>query len=826
MLRVKLPGVEKSLQRRSQRLLSDKATDKKQKSSAERVAKFRKNIRNDPQRLLESQRKKRDENMRYKNKIKDLRTKDNNLDDKHKMAQRMWKQKSRRKEQLRKKVTEQRTEEANKERNRKEREARQEKRDHDRTQQKWSDIYTEEPQSKSRSLSSPRTRKRAERCREKLPSTPDGWSKTMTHLIRNATPTRSGALLNSILCDDPTMTSGVKQLAETIELNKVGKPKKEYATVKKQLSFCDNAALVYKNKKNIARYQSRKKRELKRLHTKPQLYRIQWKDKVHDFLNENSRVMPNKKDTVLIDGHPVAKRHLLMTKYQAYKSFKLSHPDFTRKFTTFKKMIPCNICILNQACRRVCICTKDYNIEQQVNAINKVATALNMSQLKTTARNLSEETLCNFNSIPSLACIERSCSNCGTDRILKKYQPLITSAENTDNANLKASYHQWEKHNSTYTDKHGTTKRTERWIQIQKSTGIASLVSEIAEAMKSHSGHIFRADFQHNRESDIMKALPQNHCIAVFDFSENITLVPQDEIESAHWTQQQVTLHPIFVVRHALESTEENPVIIKESLIILSDHLAHDASTVYVFTQQLFTHLRNNAGQIDVLHRFSDNCAVQYKCIQAFGHLPALEKENDVKIIYHYTESGHGKGPSDGLGASTKKKLDRLILGGKVVTNAYQAYLALAQNEASVQKKNPDSCQRMLYIPSKVIQRYAPKKLPLKTLKGTQKFHMIQTVCRGGKVVRCDYLSCSCDVCLGLVMGPCYFGQYRGRTLMLNMETGKQVTTQDMVTPSDSQDANCILFTFFCILFSNCMFSVSFSACLLLVGGWAFLTLA
>jgi len=189
---------------------------------------------------------------------------------------------------------------------------------------------------------------------------------------------------------------------------------------------------------------------------------------------------------------------------------------------------------------------------------------------------------------------------------------------------------------STYTDKHGSTKPTKRWIQVKKATGIASLVSEIAVAMKSHSGHIFRADFQHNRETDIMSTLPQNHCIAVFDFSENITLAPQDEIESAHWAQQQVTLHTIFVVCHALESTEENPVIIKESLIILFDHLARDASTVYVFTQQLLTHLQNNAGQIDVLHRFSDNCAVQYKCIQAFGHLPALEKENDVKLIYHY----------------------------------------------------------------------------------------------------------------------------------------------------------------------------------------------
>ena len=148
----------------------------------------------------------------------------------------------------------------------------------------------------------------------------------------------------------------------------------------------------------------------------------------------------------------------------------------------------------------------------------------------------------------------------------------------------------------------------------------------------------------------------------VTDFSENITLYPQDEIESAHWTQQQVTLVPIFIVRHAPDSIEDNPVIMKESVIVLSDHLTHDASAVYVYTQQLLRPTNTSVQQSRSSrgwcgHRFTDNCAVQFKSIHAFGHLPILEEENRIKLVYHFTESGHGKGPSDGLGASTKKNL-------------------------------------------------------------------------------------------------------------------------------------------------------------------------
>ena len=194
------------------------------------------------------------------------------------------------------------------------------------------------------------------------------------------------------------------------------------------------------------------------------------------------------------------------------------------------------------------------------------------------------------------------------------------------------------------------------------------------------------------------------------DFSENISQVPQDEIESAHFTTKQVTLHPVHVVRNAADSTPEEPNIINKSLVILSDSLSHNADAVFAFTKHLLTHIRDNPGPcpIRVLHRFTDNCACQYKCKSAFAHIgQQLEAEHYIRVIYHFTESGHGKGPSDGIGAAIKMRLQRLILGERIVNNAYEAYLALAQTQ------NHKLNKKIVYIPQRKLRRTMPQKLTI-----------------------------------------------------------------------------------------------------------------
>ena len=344
------------------------------------------------------------------------------------------------------------------------------------------------------------------------------------------------------------------------------------------------------------------------------------------------------------------------------------------------------------------MCAKDFNLEQKVEALNNAATNKSL-EIKTTLRQLSDMPLCPYERTPNRKCIDRDCLHCGTQSIYNMYTPLIENYGEYD----KLKYYQWETVSEVVGKK---KKRVTRWIQVHKTGTVKEIVTEVVKSVESFSAHLFRADFQHNIISDLTNNLPTDHALAVMDFSENIALQPQDEIESTHCTVKQVTLHPVYIVRHAKESTEENPVLRKESLVIISDELTHSSETVYVFTEKLLTHINDNPGPcpLKVLHRVSDNCAAQYKSKSSFDHLIQLEDQHKIKIVYHFTESGHGKGPSDGIGAAVKKRLELMIVAGKVINNAYETYLALAQN------KNEEMNQRIIYIPQNEFKKRGPEK--------------------------------------------------------------------------------------------------------------------
>ena len=142
--------------------------------------------------------------------------------------------------------------------------------------------------------------------------------------------------------------------------------------------------------------------------------------------------MPNKKDTVLINKRPVAKRHLLSSKLMIYKNFKKDHPSFTKSFSTLTRLIPKNYRSLNTTCRRVCICCKDYNLKQTVDVLNKLASYRSLPELKSTPRHLSDMSLCPFQDRPERLCIERECESCGPEAVMSMYTPLVEKCSETE----------------------------------------------------------------------------------------------------------------------------------------------------------------------------------------------------------------------------------------------------------------------------------------------------------------------------------------------------------------------------------------------------------
>ena len=116
-------------------------------------------------------------------------------------------------------------------------------------------------------------------------------------------------------------------------------------------------------------------------------------------------------------------------------------------------------------------------------------------------------------------------------------------------------------------------------------------------------------------------------------------------------------------------------------------------------------------------------------CWSLFTYIRSSEQEeiNNITLDFHFPESGHGKWPSDGLGEVIKKKLDRIIFSGKAINSADDAYLPPSHQGKSTQQQ-PN--QWSIYVPRS--QRPPKKVKGLKSLKGTQRFHMVETMMTWG----------------------------------------------------------------------------------------------
>lgn len=107
--------------------------------------------------------------------------------------------------------------------------------------------------------------------------------------------------------------------------------------------------------------------------------------------------------------------------------------------------------------------------------------------------------------------------------------PLFTAFTDSKTNDL-LKFHQWETRKETYTNRDGHSKKTTRWMQVEKKATTQDVITDLAEAMESYTGHIFRANFQNKVQASLIKSLPLDHCLVVMDYSENTTLQPQDEI--------------------------------------------------------------------------------------------------------------------------------------------------------------------------------------------------------------------------------------------------------------------------------------------------------
>lgn len=142
------------------------------------------------------------------------------------------------------------------------------------------------------------------------------------------------------------------------------------------------------------------------------------------------------------------------------------------------------------------------------------------------------------------------------------------------------------------------------------------------------------------------------------DFAENYTCASMEEVQSAYWNTGMVSLHTMV----AYFPGDRAPRIL-QSYVTVSDVISHNAIAVYVILKKIIPIIKEDYSVNKKPHYLTDSPTSQYRTKQFFKFLLTIKHETDfgMQAQWNFLESGHGKGPCDGLGARVKRAADMAI---------------------------------------------------------------------------------------------------------------------------------------------------------------------
>ena len=346
--------------------------------------------------------------------------------------------------------------------------------------------------------------------------------------------------------------------------------------------------------------------------------------KVQDFLMrpDNSYELPGMRDEVRV----VRKFALTDTLIVLHQKFCCEHEDMKVAFSSFAKARPHNIKLIDYTNVKQCVCQRCANKSLQAEA------------LKTLPRG------------------PRDIGQLDEARV----RDLLAGVQ------LPSAIHhrQWMR-----VDTEEEVKRTKLVdLTVPKEAFITSFVDDLPE-FKGHC-HRIATQFEQVR---VLKAalLPGTEATVQCDFAENWGDKFQNEPAAVYFDSNQTTIHPMVV--HY--KTAENDRLRSQSYVaVCSDSKTHNAGAIYTFIGRLVAILKRLLPQLARIHFISDSPASQYRNKTMVQVVHRFQQCFGLTASWTWLESGHGKGPCDGVGGAVKRKARNLAKGGAVIRGADEFY--------------------------------------------------------------------------------------------------------------------------------------------------------
>lgn len=262
-------------------------------------------------------------------------------------------------------------------------------------------------------------------------------------------------------------------------------------------------------------------------------------------------------------------------------------------------------------------------------------------------------------------CFFRSCSKCKENEIVKNLNNYSPSDV--------ISYYQWvtvkeERINPKNKKKYNVT----RTVKKKCSTTIDNFLEIFQSQSDAMLAHVQNIIHHYQTTSNMKQNLNENQALIHVDFSENYSCKYATEVQSVHFgaSRNQISLHTgMFYTKNH-----------KQGFATVSDTLDHGSYAIIAHIQPVIEHFLAQHPNIDELFFVSDSTCGQYRNRNTFYLLtqymtnifPQLSK-----VVWSFSEAGHGKGPADGIGAVIKRYLDDLVKYGKDISDLQTLLSAL-----------------------------------------------------------------------------------------------------------------------------------------------------
>lgn len=312
---------------------------------------------------------------------------------------------------------------------------------------------------------------------------------------------------------------------------------------------------------------------------------------------EESRCLPNKRD---VSKKTNRERFILtMPIRDAYLAYRKKNPARKIGFTSFYKLKPKNLKKVSETNRRCCLCQVCCNVALKAETANKLLSGKeNYKYL--TKRDAADLTVCPYEGeFPDSSCINGTCDQCGKQGLINYFNPYMEELKNTE-----VQYHRWESISIK-----GKDDKVKKCVSCVSKTAIfEEFVEDFVKDTLPLASHLFRATWQIQQLEKCKETLTEEKALVVMDFAENYSCRYQNEVQSAFWDTNQVTIHPMmtYYFTETEDDTNDSKVLRKHAIIGISDDRKHDADSAEMFRSHLRHILKKENPKINKIYEWTD----------------------------------------------------------------------------------------------------------------------------------------------------------------------------------------------------------------------------